>query len=51
MSRRLYLPEPIEVLEPEAWDAPRTLNETARRAQTGFDGRRVADIPDKEDEE
>ena len=51
MSRRPYLPQPIEVLDPEAWDAPRTLNDTARRAQTGFDGRCDRQIQDKEDEE
>ncbi|WP_271164188.1 hypothetical protein ACETKC_12605 [Brevundimonas intermedia] len=51
MSRRPYLPQPIEVLDPEAWDAPRTLNDTAGRAHTGFDGRCDRQIQDKEDEE
>ncbi|WAC60864.1 hypothetical protein [Brevundimonas sp. SL130] len=51
MSRRRYLPEPVEVLDPEAWDVPRSLNDTTRRAQTGFDGRCGRPIQDKEDEE
>ncbi|WP_230307735.1 hypothetical protein, partial [Brevundimonas mediterranea] len=51
MSRRLNRPEPVEVLEPEVWDAPDRLNDTAWRAQTGFDGRCATEIFDKEDEE
>jgi hypothetical protein len=51
MSRGRYLPEPVEVLEPETWRAPRTLTNAALRAQTGLDGRCAAEIPDKEDEE
>lgn len=51
MSRRLNRPEPVEVLEPEVWDAPDRLNDTAWRAQTGFDGRCATEIFDMEDEE
>ena len=50
MSRRARLPQPVEVLEPEAWDAPDVLNDTIRRAHTGFDGRCASEIHDEEDE-
>lgn len=50
MRRRIYAPEPVEVLEPETWDAPSSLNDAALRAQTGQDGRREADALDKENE-
>jgi hypothetical protein len=41
---------PVEVLEAEAWEAPETLNDADRRAQTGFDGPCAGGIHEEEDD-
>lgn len=51
MSRSPAAPEPIEVLDSEAWDAPEALNDWDRRAHTGWDGRHFSAPFDEEDDE
>lgn len=42
--------EPVEVLEDEAWEVPKSLDDGAWRAQGGQDGRRALKLFDEEDE-
>lgn len=51
MSRlRRRKPRPVELLDAEIWRVPYRLNDADWRLHAGQGGRRVADIPEREEE-